>query len=129
MKQINRVALVNWRLEPNDEAVEIAAVDAVDVGELGVDYVGSMGDEGFDLVGVEWDFEEVMGVSWFTSWSKIFIAMVVKMKRKFWDLVFGVWEWKYKVVGEYIEEKVQREMIASDLLEFDRNVWDLYKFC
>ena len=62
MKQINRVALVNWRLEPNDEAVEITAVDAVDAGELGVDYVGSMGDEGFDLVGVECDFEEVMGV-------------------------------------------------------------------
>ena len=62
MKQINRVGLVNWRLEANDEAVETAAVDAVDVGELGVDYVGSMGDEGFDLVGVECDFEEVMGV-------------------------------------------------------------------
>ena len=62
MKQINRVALVNWRLEPNDEAVEIAAVDAVDAGELGVDYVASMGDEGFDLVGVECNFEEVMGV-------------------------------------------------------------------
>ena len=62
MKQINRVALVNRSLEANDELVEIAAVDAVDVGELGVDYVGSMGDEGFDLVGVEWDFEEVMGV-------------------------------------------------------------------
>ena len=42
--------------------MEIAAVDAVDAGELGVDYVGSMGDEGFDLVGVECDFEEVMGV-------------------------------------------------------------------
>ena len=62
MKQINRVALVNWCLEPNDEAVETAAVDVVDAGELGVDYVGSMGDEGFDLVGVECDFEEVMGV-------------------------------------------------------------------
>ena len=37
--------------------METAAVDAVDVGELGVDYVGSMGDEGFDLVGVECDFE------------------------------------------------------------------------
>ena len=53
MKQINRVALVNRGLEANDEVVEIAAVDAVDVEELGVDYVGSMGDEGFDLVGVE----------------------------------------------------------------------------
>ena len=53
MKQINRVALVNWGLEANDEVVETAAVDAVDVEELGVDYVGSMGDEGFDLVGVE----------------------------------------------------------------------------
>ena len=42
--------------------MEIAAVDAVDAGELGVDYVASMGDEGFDLVGVECDFEEVMGV-------------------------------------------------------------------
>ena len=62
MKQINRVALVNRSLEANDELVEIAAVDAVDVGELGVDYVGSMGDEGFDLVGVECHFEEVMGV-------------------------------------------------------------------
>ncbi|XP_030970922.1 G-type lectin S-receptor-like serine/threonine-protein kinase At1g11330 [Quercus lobata] len=49
-------------LEANDEAVETAAVDAVDVRELGVDYVGSIGDEGFDLVGVECDFEEVMGV-------------------------------------------------------------------
>ena len=62
MKQINRVALVNRSLEANDEVVEIAAVDAVDVGELGVDYIGSMGDEGFDLVGVECDFEKVMGV-------------------------------------------------------------------
>nr|POE68784.1 hypothetical protein CFP56_53926 [Quercus suber] len=62
MKQINRVALVNQGLEANNEAVETAAVDAVDVGELGVDYVGSMGDEGFDLVRVECDFEEVMGV-------------------------------------------------------------------
>ena len=55
--------------------------------------------------------------------------MVVKMKKEFWVLVSGVWEWKYRVVGEYIEEKVQREMIASDPLEFDRNGWDLYKFC
>ena len=62
MKQINRVALVSRGLEANDEAVEIAAVDAVDDGELGVNYVGSMGDEGFHLVGVECDFEEVMGV-------------------------------------------------------------------
>ena len=49
-------------MEANDEAVETATVDAVDVRELGVDYVGSIGDEGFDLVGVECDFEEVMGV-------------------------------------------------------------------
>ena len=62
MKQINRVALVNRSWEANDELVEIAAVDAVDVRELGVDYVGSMGDEGFDLVGVECHFEEAMGV-------------------------------------------------------------------
>ena len=62
MKQINRVALVNRGLEVNDEVVETAVVDAVDVRELGVDYVWSMGDEGFDLVGVECDFEEVMGV-------------------------------------------------------------------
>ena len=62
MKQINRVALVNRGLEANDEVVETAAVDAVDVGELGVDYVESMGEEGFDLVGVECNFEEVMGV-------------------------------------------------------------------
>ena len=62
VKQINKVALVNQGLEANDEAVETTVVDAVDVGELGVDYVGSMGDEGFDLVGVECHFEEVMGV-------------------------------------------------------------------
>ena len=53
MKQINRVALVNWGLEANNEVVETAAVNAVDVEELGVDYEGSMGDKGFDLVGVE----------------------------------------------------------------------------
>ena len=52
----------NLGLEVDDEAMETAVVDAVDVGELGVDYVGSMGDEGFDLVRVECDFEEVMGV-------------------------------------------------------------------
>ena len=62
MKQINRVALVNRSLEANDEVVETAVIDAIDVGELGVDYVGTMGDEGFDLVGVECDFEKVMGV-------------------------------------------------------------------
>ena len=52
----------NLGLEVDDEAMETAVVDAVDVGELGVDYVGSMGDEGFDLVRAECDFEEVMGV-------------------------------------------------------------------
>ena len=62
MKQINRVALENLGLEVNGEAIETAVVDAIDVGKLGVDYVGSMGDEGFDLVRVECHFEEVMGV-------------------------------------------------------------------
>ena len=37
-------------------------MDAVDVGEPGVDHLGSMGDEGLDMVGLESDFEEVMGV-------------------------------------------------------------------
>ena len=36
----------------NDKAVETVAVDVVNVRELGVDHVGSVGDEGFDLVGV-----------------------------------------------------------------------------
>ena len=49
-------------VEADDEAVEMAAVDAVDVGEPGVDHLGSMGDEGLDMVGLESDFEEVMGV-------------------------------------------------------------------
>ena len=49
-------------VEADDEAVETAAVDAVDVGEPGVDHLGSMGDEGLDMVGLESDFEEVMGV-------------------------------------------------------------------
>ena len=40
-------------VEANDEAVETAAVDAVDVGEPGVDHLGSMGDEGLDMVGLE----------------------------------------------------------------------------
>ena len=44
-------------VEADDEAV-----DAVDVGEPGVDHLGSMGDEGLDMVGLESDFEEVMGV-------------------------------------------------------------------
>ena len=49
-------------VEADDKAVEMAAVDAVDVGEPGVDHLGSMGDEGMDMVGLESDFEEVMGV-------------------------------------------------------------------
>ena len=49
-------------VEADDEAVETAAVDAVDVGEPGVDHLGSMGDEGLDMVGLESDFEEVLGV-------------------------------------------------------------------
>ena len=49
-------------VEADDEAVETAAVDAVDVGEPGVDHLGSMGDEGLDMVGLKSDFEEVMGV-------------------------------------------------------------------
>ena len=46
----------------DDEAVETTAVDAVDVGEPGVDHLGSIGDEGLDMVGLKSDFEEVMGV-------------------------------------------------------------------
>jgi len=49
-------------VEANDEAVETTAVDAVDVGEPGVDHLGSVGDECLDVVGLESDFEEVMGV-------------------------------------------------------------------
>ena len=44
-------------VEADDEAVETAAVDAVDVGEPGVDHLGSVGDEGLDVVGVKSDFE------------------------------------------------------------------------
>ena len=43
---------MNQGLDANDKAVETAAVDVVNVKELGVDHVGSVGDEGFDLVGV-----------------------------------------------------------------------------
>ena len=73
MKQINKLALVNQGLEANDEAVETTVVDAVDVGELGVDYVGSMGDEGFDLVGVECNFEEVN-----RSWVCVLVHFIVE---------------------------------------------------
>ena len=73
MKQINKLALVNQGLEANNEAVETTVVDAVDVGELRVDYVGSMGDEGFDLVGVECNFEEVN-----RSWVCVLVHFVVK---------------------------------------------------
>lgn len=48
-------------VEADDEAVETAAVDAVDVGDPGVDHLGSVGDEGLDVVGLESYFEEVMG--------------------------------------------------------------------
>ena len=44
-------------VEADDKAVEMAAVDAVDVGEPGVDHLGSVGDEGLDVVGVKSDFE------------------------------------------------------------------------
>ena len=44
-------------VEADDETVETAAVDAVDVGEPGVDHLGSVGDEGLDVVGVKSDFE------------------------------------------------------------------------
>ena len=37
-------------------------MDAVDVGEPRVDHLGSIGDEGLDMVGLKSDFEEVMGV-------------------------------------------------------------------
>ena len=73
MKQINKLALVNQGLEANNEAVETTVVDAVDVGELRVDYVGSMGDEGFDLVGVECNFEEVN-----RSWVCVLVHFVVE---------------------------------------------------
>ena len=43
---------MNQGLDANDKVVEMAAVDVVNVRELGVDHVGSVGDEGFDLVGV-----------------------------------------------------------------------------
>ena len=43
---------MNRGLDADEKAVETAALDVVNVRELGVDYVGSMGDEGFDLVGV-----------------------------------------------------------------------------
>ena len=49
-------------VEADDEAVETAVVDVVDVRKTGVDHLGSMGDEGLDMVGLESDFEEVMGV-------------------------------------------------------------------
>ena len=49
-------------VEVDDEAMETTAVDAVDVGEPRVDHLGSIGDEGLDMVGLESDFEEVMGV-------------------------------------------------------------------
>ena len=44
-------------VEADDEVVETAAVDAVDVGEPGVDHLGSVGDEGLDVVGLKRDFE------------------------------------------------------------------------
>ena len=59
------VAVESWSpldVEADDEAMETAAVDAVDVGEPGVDHLGSMHDEGLDMVGLKSDFEEVMGV-------------------------------------------------------------------
>ena len=43
---------MNRGLDANDKAVEMVAMDVVNVRELGVDHVGSVGDEGFDLVGV-----------------------------------------------------------------------------
>ena len=43
---------MNQGLDANDKAVETVAVDVVNVRELAVDHVGSVGDEGFDLVGV-----------------------------------------------------------------------------
>ena len=43
--------MANQGLDADDEEVEIAAVDVVNVVELGVDHVGSVGDESFDLVG------------------------------------------------------------------------------
>ena len=45
--------MANQGLDVNDEVVEMTVVDVVDVGELEVDHVGSMGDKGFDLVGVK----------------------------------------------------------------------------
>ena len=58
------VAIVRAPLdvEANDEAVETAAMDAINVVEPGFDQMGSVGDEGLDLIGVECYIEEVVGV-------------------------------------------------------------------
>ena len=60
--------MANQGLDVNNEVVETTVVDVVDVGELEVDHVGSMGDEGFDLVGVKSVTSKRSGMSWFTSW-------------------------------------------------------------
>ena len=55
----------SWRMatgSPLDVEADDEAVNAVDVEEPEVDHLGSMGDEGLDMVGLESDFEEVVGV-------------------------------------------------------------------
>ena len=45
--------------------------------------MGSVADDSLELVEVEvWR----LWVSWFTLWSKMFIAMAVKGKKEFWVL-------------------------------------------
>ena len=79
MKQINRVALVNQGLEANDEEVEKAAVDVVDVG-------------------VECDFEEVN-----RSWVCVLVHFVVKnihghgVENEKGILGFGFWSVRVKI--------------------------------
>jgi hypothetical protein len=99
------VAVEAWaplNVKANDEAVETAAVDAVNVVKPEVNHLGCVGDEGLDLVGVECYFEEVVGV---------FVHFVVtncgggcngEMKKS-GNAEFECGKWKCRVV--YIRRK------------------------